>query len=369
MGEDTTLKYVVKLIQEGDLSLIKNELAGKDTLQCLIKRKHFGKSGDTMLHYAARHGHLDIVRFLIEEIGLDIELYNSDYKTALHEAASMSQRECVRYLVAKGAKIDSLKKADWTPLMMACTRRNLDIIKELTENGANAGLKNKDGWNCFHVACREGEPAVIEHLLQVCPGVWSTESKTLRTPLHTAAMHGCEDVVNILLDKCHYEPDCRDSCGVTPFMDALRNGHIEIAKQLMEKHQASFTVADNLGSQPLHQAAVTGQDGAIRFIVQELGVDASERATDIRLTALHYAAKEGHSSTIKTLISLGAALHAKDAKGRSALHMACAGQHAECVRVLLQAGLRDTEDGSGRTAKQLLKKQHVLKVFEELAGS
>ncbi|KAJ8411249.1 hypothetical protein AAFF_G00172550 [Aldrovandia affinis] len=192
MNEENTLKRLVKLTQDGQLNLIKKEIEGNETLRYSINKKHLGKSGDTLLHYAARHGHLCIMRFLVEEIEMDVELYNCDYKRALHEAASMGQGQCVSYLLAKGAKIDCLKKADWTPLMMACTRRNLAVIRELMANGANPALKNKDGWNSFHIACREGEPAIVQHLLVASPEVWRTESKTLRTPLHTAAMHGCE---------------------------------------------------------------------------------------------------------------------------------------------------------------------------------
>lgn len=73
-----------------------------------------------------------------------------------------------------------------TPLMMACTRRNLEVIQELLCHGANPALRNKDGWNSFHIACREGEPLIIQHLLDAAPEVWQTNSKTGRTPLHTA---------------------------------------------------------------------------------------------------------------------------------------------------------------------------------------
>lgn len=70
--------------------------------------------------------------------------------------------------------------------MMACTRRNLAVIQELLCHGADPALRNKDGWNSFHIACREGDPLVIQHLLLTVPDVWRTESKTCRTPLHTA---------------------------------------------------------------------------------------------------------------------------------------------------------------------------------------
>ncbi|XP_029507975.2 ankyrin repeat domain-containing protein 16 [Oncorhynchus nerka] len=363
MDDENALKYLIKLTQNGELCTLKKELGG-NIVAHYVNKKHFGKSGDTLLHYAARHGHLDIVQFLVKEIGMDIELYNTDYKRALHEAASMGQRECLSYLLTEGAKVDCLKKADWTPLMMACTRRNLGVIQELLSHKADPTLKNKDGWNSFHIACREGDPAVIQHLLLANPEVWSTESKTLRTPLHTAAMHGCEEVVSILVQRCGYVPDGRDSCGVTPFMDAVRNGHISVAKLLLEMHQASPTASDILGAQPVHQVAVTAQEEALEFLVRDLGVDVNQTATDMQLTSLHYAAKEGHTSTIKALLTLGADLHVRDKKGRTALHMACIGQHAEAVRTLLQLGLVDVVDASGSTAQQLAKKNDVLRVFE-----
>ena len=41
-----------------------------------------------------------------------------------------------------------------TPLMMSCTKMNIDIIRVLIQSGANLRLANKDGWNCFHIAAR-----------------------------------------------------------------------------------------------------------------------------------------------------------------------------------------------------------------------
>ncbi|XP_026876031.2 ankyrin repeat domain-containing protein 16 isoform X2 [Electrophorus electricus] len=334
MDEENMFKLLIKLTQDGHMCMIRNILEGQSEIKKCINA-HLGKSGDTLLHYAARHGHLDILMYFVEKMGMDIELYNNDYKRALHEASSMSHRTCVQYLVDKGAIIDCLKKADWTPLMMACTRRDLEVIQVLLNHGANPTLQNKDGWNSFHIACREGDAAVIQYLLLVRPEVWRTESKTRRTPLHTAAMHGCLEVVEILLKRCAYKPNERDSCGVTPFMDAVRNGQLAVAKLLLERHQ-------------------------------DLSIDVNTRATNLELTALHYAAKEGHTNTIKTLLQLGADLHAKDNKGRSALHMACIGQHAAAARTLLQLGLMDAVDFAGTTARQYGKKSDITKLFDSL---
>ncbi|XP_053318972.1 ankyrin repeat domain-containing protein 16 isoform X2 [Spea bombifrons] len=247
--------------------------------------------------------------------------------------------------------------------MMACTRKNLDVIKDLIVHGANPRLKNKDGWNCFHIASREGDPAIICYLLDICPDVWNTESKIKRTPLHTAAMHGCFKAVEVLLERCGYEPDCKDSCGVTPFMDAVQNGHVRVAQLLRDRKRVSHTAVDKIGAQALHLAAVTGQDQSIRYLVSDLGVNINEKATSAQLSALHYAAKEGHLGTISTLLSLGADLHYKDAKQRSALHLASAGQHAQCVHFLLASGIKDSCDSSGFKAVDLAKKPDVQQVF------
>ncbi|XP_073508568.1 ankyrin repeat domain-containing protein 16 isoform X2 [Phyllobates terribilis] len=356
-------KQILKMIQFGKFPLCQEELQRNSSLLTALPGRHFGRSGDTALHYAARHGHLPALCYLLEVVGMDVEVRNNDYKTALHEAASMGHRDCLLHLLCKGARVDCLKKADWTPLMMACTRRNVDVLKDLIEHKADPKLKNKDGWNSFHIASREGDPAVITYLLDTFPDIWNTESKIKRTPLHTAAMHGCLDVVQILLERCGYDPDCKDSCGVTPFMDAVQNGHLQIANLLIEIKKVCYTAVDNLGVQALHRAAVTGQDESLQYLVSHLGVNVNETATSMQLSALHYAAKEGHIHSLSTLLSLGADLNSQDVKGRSALHMACSGQRAGCVDFLLKSGLKDTADFNGTFANQLAKKDEVMKVF------
>ncbi|XP_077639841.1 ankyrin repeat domain-containing protein 16 [Lonchura striata] len=362
MAEQDRPRRLLRLVQEGNVDVLRDELRLEEIPEARSWR--WGRLEDSLLHHAARLGHRDVLEFLVREMGMDTEVANGDYKRPIHEAVSMGHQECVSFLLERGASVDCLKKADWTPLMMACTRKNLGVIKTLVEHGANPLLRNKDGWNCFHIASREGHPQVLRYLLDVSPSCWDTESTTGRTPLHTAAMHGCSQVVELLLERCQYQPDSRDSCGVTPFMDALQNGHVGIARLLLEKHQACPTAVDALGAQALHRAAVTAQDGSIQFLVSELGVDVNARATSLQLPALHYAAKEGHGHTIQTLLSLGADLQAKDGKGRSALHVASAGQRAAAAGILLRAGLRDAPDATGTLAQQLARRPDVIQLFQ-----
>lgn len=112
--DENCIKLLVKVTHEGDLgSLEKHVASGGTAAVQTVRRQQFGRSADTLLHYAARHGHLDIVKYLLKDVGMDVEVYNNDYKRPLHEAVSMGHYACVSYLLREGAEVDSLKKADW----------------------------------------------------------------------------------------------------------------------------------------------------------------------------------------------------------------------------------------------------------------
>ncbi|KAK7821074.1 hypothetical protein U0070_020436 [Myodes glareolus] len=105
MASPVDPRRLCRLVQEGQLRSLQEELEAAGG--CL------GPAGDTLLHCAARHGHQNILAYLVEAWSMDIEAANRDYKRPLHEAASMGHRNCVRYLLGRGAAVDSLKKADW----------------------------------------------------------------------------------------------------------------------------------------------------------------------------------------------------------------------------------------------------------------
>ncbi|XP_035673820.1 ankyrin repeat domain-containing protein 16-like isoform X2 [Branchiostoma floridae] len=353
-----------QLAQQGDLPKIRALLASSPCPDRLLDTRH-RKSGDSVLHYAARHGHLSVLRYLCEECGLSPETGNVDGKRPLHEAAQAGQTECVRYLISS-IQINVLKRADWTPIMLACTKTNLTVVQLLRDAGADLTIRNKDGWNCFHVACREGDVDILSYLLDCDGTLWESVSTNGRTPLHTASLHGCVGATQVLLQRCNYAPDTPDSCGSTPLMDAVRADNIDLAQLLVKQHGADVQKLDTMGRQPLHLAAQAGCIQAVRYLLTEHGIPVDTPAPGSGLTALHFAAKEGQTDAVKLLVRFGSNVNIKDDKGRTALHMASGGQHAECVRVLLTSGAVDGTDRSGNTAEQLARKKTVKDIFRQI---
>lgn len=137
-------KKLWKLIQSGSLTKVRDFL---QNLQCdpgtLLNKVHKA-SGDSPMHLACRHGCLDLAMEFHEIWTVDVKTKNLDGKTPLHEAASNGHTGVVKFLLDKGIDVDCLKRSDWTPLMMACTKcGNLNTVKTLTEHGAVASLVNK----------------------------------------------------------------------------------------------------------------------------------------------------------------------------------------------------------------------------------
>ncbi len=67
-----------------------------------------------------------------------LNVKNSEGKTPLHEAAQFLQFDVVKFLIDQNGdrnvgqnvvEIDALKRADWTPLMLAATRTGEDAAK------------------------------------------------------------------------------------------------------------------------------------------------------------------------------------------------------------------------------------------------
>ena len=103
----TPLRLVQRNRREEFIRLVESSTDRKAILNCV----HL-KSGDTPIIVASRHGHIDLLKFLIS-CGVDIKQRNKDLKRALHEAAAGSHLECTRLLISNNAEVDCLKRADW----------------------------------------------------------------------------------------------------------------------------------------------------------------------------------------------------------------------------------------------------------------
>lgn len=271
----------------------------------------YEKTGDTILHVAARLGDISLINYLLSYAPIGVNVKNNDDKTPLHEACQFSQYETVDLLLKHGAEVNALKRGDWTPLMLSCTKNCLKTVSLLLKYGALVNCKNKDGWNSLHLAGRQGNCDIFKLLLNF--GAEYTKTKNGRTPLHIAALHQNLGIINLMSIRDINE---KDNCGNTALHEAVLGKSIEICDFLIDQG-ADINCKNKADFNLLHLASSKGDCDLITYILEKLKFDINWQ-NSIGLTALHCAARKNQVVAYNFLIKKGANREIRDNFERTA---------------------------------------------------
>ncbi|KAI1418784.1 ankyrin repeat-containing domain protein [Xylaria sp. FL1777] len=265
---------------------------------------------------AARKGSLKTVKFLYEE-GVRLESKGNFGQTALHKACIAQNKDLVDYLLSNHIDPDSVDDSERTPLYYAAEKGNLHIVNALIDRDANVNILDRRLETALFKPAGKGHIAVVKRLLEA-----GTDATILdmwqRTPLRFAAMYGHHEVVLTLFKQTGIKQDIPDWRGRTVLHNAaarLREGQ-EVVIDILFEYKAAAGKTDKEGMTALHVAL-------------------SREKGDPPPTA----------HLIERLIHQKVPINARDAYGRTALYLAVATQHAEAVRLLLEAGAK-TDDSS-----------------------
>ena len=115
------------------------------------------RNGETDLHLACKTNNLKLVKLLVEKCGYDINAVDNGGWTPLSEAVDYEQVEVLRYLIHKGANVNTrsmeglegeglLTKGGRTPLMEACEKGNSGMIEVLLKGKADPCILSDANW-------------------------------------------------------------------------------------------------------------------------------------------------------------------------------------------------------------------------------
>ena len=143
---------------------------------------------------------------------------------------------------------------------------------------------NSDNYTALHLAAQNGHTAVIKCLLQKNENVWLLRQKP--EAAYLAAAKGHIAVLPILLSG-----EIRDLCGCTAAHRAVYDHNAEALKRIISLRRDLAEIADDAGNLPLHDAANLSRTSVVDYLVEQ------------------------HP----------ALLDARNKKGETPFHMACAG--------------------------------------------
>ena len=315
------------------------------------------EDNDTALMKAAGQGHIEVVRFLVEQ-GADPNIRNTQGESALMFAAAGGHFEVVIFLLDSGGYASEMsrhnpidyryKLGPKTSLMWAAYNGHLDVVNLLIEYAKVVGdsfrynFSASLGWAAYR-----GHLDVVRFLLAeygyLSPSGW---------PLMLAAYGGRLEVVRFLLENgadihvytTKWLPVQTDlgtiyfqEIGGNALMLAINQGHAEVVRLLLEHWLWEYSAdgRDNYGTSVLMFAAAAGDLEMARLLLEN-GAPINAQ-TDVGTTALMFAAAFGRVEVVRLLVENGAEIHIQNGYNYTALSLAEERGHQEVVDFLRSA--------------------------------
>lgn len=124
-----------------------------------------------ILIWATNHGHLEIVKYLVEHLNVDLHMQN-DY--VLRGSAQAGHTDIVRYALSRGADIHV---HDDYALRFSADQGHLEVVKLLVENGADIHVENDSP---LRWASEEGHFEIFKYLVEHGANIYAEKSHALR---------------------------------------------------------------------------------------------------------------------------------------------------------------------------------------------
>jgi 26S proteasome non-ATPase regulatory subunit 10 len=201
-------------------------------------------------------------------------LRDPDERLPIHWAVSFNHLPIVQMLVqAKAFDVDVVDGSGWSPLMMACSRKDAEAIVDiLLTKDADVNLKNNNGQTALHFAASKSNLDIARVLLGQKPAASARiRDKRGQLALHRAASVGNVPMLKALLDA-NSPLNATDMDGMTALHHAMSEGHGDAALLLLTRG-AEFDKKDNDEHVPLDLAPDAKTRNFVVQAAQREGID------------------------------------------------------------------------------------------------
>ncbi|WP_253303083.1 ankyrin repeat domain-containing protein [Wolbachia endosymbiont of Phyllotreta cruciferae] len=172
---------------------------------------------------------LELIKCLINQPGLDVNVRGLNGKTPLHCAIEFDELSMIDLLLTKKNINPFVEDNDGkTSLDYAKEGKKAEILQALINNKYGSEQDN-----LLHLAAMIGEVNAVRYLIGKGVDV-NVRNALHHTPLHLAAGIGHAEVVKILIREGKAEIDVFDARNQTPMHYAVNNKKLEIVKLLLK---------------------------------------------------------------------------------------------------------------------------------------
>ncbi|XP_049765779.1 serine/threonine-protein phosphatase 6 regulatory ankyrin repeat subunit A-like [Schistocerca cancellata] len=280
-----------------------------------------GYNDEPLLLYAAICNKVEVIRYLLKEACVPIELCDKRGRTALLTAASYGNLDAVQYLLSAGANILARTALDETALHLSARTKSVETFKFLQQSGIPVDALDIRGRTVLHHAAKSAYPKMVECILE---GDWlhvDCQDKNGQTPLMLTA---------------DYPRSERDD--VSWF--SLKDGWVNKVITILLNAGADLSIKDVLGRTALHRTL--GNSDNFQYLWKK-SKDFTHSVDKKGQTPIHRALSGfryhwNMHSVVRLLLEAGADVESCDAEGRTALAVAVERDSYYDVQTLIKAG-------------------------------
>ncbi|KAG8670965.1 hypothetical protein FPOAC2_04221 [Fusarium poae] len=331
------------------------------------------KDGRTVIHVAAMHGGTDLLALLLSHLtgerAAAVDTPDVDGRTALHLAASQGHLHIVKQLLSFGALAYATDKHRYMPMHFAAQAGHDEIVLQLLDtlpSQVEQGLRSFQRRLIDHHPSDQSLPptpvsitvielAFLEAIYKagaivMVPGpggnvpcrvadVWLIENRT--------------NLINRVVSELETWEHDRHSIPGTVLMRAIFGGHNEVVRRILQRLPHIPLQAEQYEyPNALSLASALGHSEIVALLIKAGAlVDA---VTDKQISALHYAATDGHTKVIEELLNPRGTKGANPdlarlSDGSTPLHLAAEKGHNDAVRALANVAFFNATDDIGQT--------------------
>ncbi|MCL7034494.1 hypothetical protein MKW94_018521, partial [Papaver nudicaule] len=194
-------------------------------------RKLVDECGRGSLHIAAVGGSLNVCKYLLETLKIDVDSKDRSGHTPLYHAIVKGHLDTVRYLVEKGANPDASNDKTFTPLHYAAKSGDTKIITLLLSRGVHVDAAISTGTALQHAA-GHGHPDAVKLLLDHGANPNGVNCQCMLRPLIVTILCESWECMELLL-QAGADPNAVSS-GNTPLAVAARDKSVDVVTRLLE---------------------------------------------------------------------------------------------------------------------------------------